>query len=217
MRQEDGAPRPGCDANFICTDRYCFSVNNSRMFNILPWNYLRYVRTFTHWLLCCNSRSRRECRAYFLRRPSWTTWVQSSQSVSWLSQVGAGYATFLHTSSQSWRPSDGELCWCCRVLVFGRSYWFAFRPVFNELLSVSHLSLQLKCKAARLSLEYMLQRRAFLSNRNSVHATSVRRGLNSTVRRGETAISMNKQDVVNLYVPLLSRAPFFWLFSVKHY
>lgn len=56
----------------------------------------------------------------------------------------------------------------------------------------------------------MLQRRACvsLSNRISVHIISVSMGLNSTGHSRETAMYMNKQGVVNLYVPLLSRAPF---------
>lgn len=48
-----------------------------------------------------------------------------------------------------------------------------------------------------------------LFNRSSGNIISVDiMGLNSTVHSSETAIRMNKQGVVNLYVPLLSRAPF---------
>lgn len=54
----------------------------------------------------------------------------------------------------------------------------------------------------------MLQQCMLLSYRNSVNISSVSMGLNSMVHSSETAICMNKQGVVNLYVPLLSRAPF---------
>lgn len=78
----------------------------------------------------------------------------------------------------------------------------------HVLLSVSHLSLQLRRKATWVSHKYMLQQCMLLSNRNSVNIISVPMGLNSTVHSSETAICVNKQGVVNLYVPLLSRAPF---------
>lgn len=78
--------------------------------------------------------------------------------------------------------------------------------VFTKLLPVSLLSLQLKCKATWVFHKYMLQQCTLLSK--SVNINSVTKGLNSTVHSGETAISMNKQGVVHLYVPLLSRDPF---------
>lgn len=54
----------------------------------------------------------------------------------------------------------------------------------------------------------MLQQYMSLSKRDSVSIISVSMGLNSKVHSSETAICMNKQGVVNLYVPLLWRAPF---------
>lgn len=80
--------------------------------------------------------------------------------------------------------------------------------MFTKLLPVSHLSLQLKCKAMWMSHKYMLQQCMLLCNRDSVNIISVSKGLNSTVHSGETAISMNKQGVVNLYVPLFVKSSF---------
>lgn len=78
----------------------------------------------------------------------------------------------------------------------------------KHVLLIYYLYLTYLYKAVWVSDEYMLQQRMVLSNRSDVHIFSAPWGLKSSVHSSETAICMNKQGVVNLYVPLLSRAPF---------